>query len=643
MPGIFGFVSERPLDDAPGLARAMGALLSSHHHQRASAICAPRWALGATWTPGQQLAPEPVATADGRGWAVATGEVYPTGEAATAPPAAPLPAVLPALSAGRPEQLAKVNGQFAAAVVDAASAAVTLVCDRYGLHALYWTQRDGLFAFASEAKALLALPGVGRELDPDGLAASLLLGEHFSDTSLLAGVKIAPAAARLRSSGGPPSIEAWWRTRYSCALARTPPAEAAREAGRRFRRAVDRQTADALRIGVPLSGGLDSRICLAAVPPERRHAVTAFTWGDQGCLDRTFAAAAARRCGVGHLDYDYRYQALVEGAARGAWITDGLAGATDFHVLSYVDDLAERSDVILNGFAGDVLLGGNFHWRSVRGLPPSRLADATFAKRNDALPLAEAERCLRGPVLDAARGLPASFASTYRAHAQEDPLGALDAFLLDSRIRRWTSFGTQLLRSRLVSRAPFYDNDFFDLVAEVPPAWRTEHRFYRQVMLQAFPEVARVGWQTTGFPASWPPQVFRPIGTLLRRGLGLVERLTGGAIQSPYPVARLARAFRGPLARRIRADLFDGPGPHWEVFDRAAGLRAWEELQAGADRRAKLVGVLLSLRFFLAQCQGDRQPPPLGPERVEVAEAPPVGAARRTSPGGGSLGQGDEP
>ena len=58
------------------------------------------------------------------------------------------------------------------------------------------------------------------------------------------------------------------------------------------RGAADRGKA---RIGIPLSGGLDSRICLAAVPEERRGGVTAFTWGDPGCLDRVFARSTARR------------------------------------------------------------------------------------------------------------------------------------------------------------------------------------------------------------------------------------------------------------------------------------------------------------------------------------------------------------
>ena len=77
---------------------------------------------------------------------------------------------------------------------------------------------------------------------------------------------------------------------------------AAEEAGRLFRRWVARQTAGNDRIGVPLSGGLDSRICLAGVPADRARDVTSFTWGDRGCLDRIFARQTARRCGVRHHD-----------------------------------------------------------------------------------------------------------------------------------------------------------------------------------------------------------------------------------------------------------------------------------------------------------------------------------------------------
>ena len=166
MPGIFGFVSERPLPDSAGLARAMGSLLSSHGDQRSSAACGPNWGLGATWIPGQQRDPEPVASPDRRTWSVANGEVYPCGDAPEAPPAAPGPAIREALAAGDPGRLAQLNGQFAAAVIDPTKGTAEVVCDRYGLHQFFWVQRDGIFAFASELKALLAIPGVGSENRP---------------------------------------------------------------------------------------------------------------------------------------------------------------------------------------------------------------------------------------------------------------------------------------------------------------------------------------------------------------------------------------------------------------------------------------------------------------------------------------------
>jgi asparagine synthetase B (glutamine-hydrolysing) len=626
VPGVFGFVSRRPLADAPGLARAMGALLSSDERQRSTAVCGEAWALGATFTPGLELDPAPAPSP--AGWSVVTGEVYPSGDAPASPPASARPALVEALGAGEPARLASVNGQFAGALLDPARGVVSLACDRHALQALYWVQRDDLFAFASELKALLAVPGVGRDLDPEGLAAFLMLGEHFSDTTLLAGVRIAPAASWVRSDGGPPRTDVWWQVRYPGSLRAAEEEDAAREAGRRFRRAVERQTTGPARVGVPLSGGLDSRICLAAIPAERARTVTSFTWGDPGCLDRVFARATARACGTRHRDLDYRYDALVAQAARGAWIVDGLAGATDFHVLPYLDDLAADADVVLNGFAGDALLGGNFHWRRVRGLAPEAVAHATFAKRNDVLAPEETTAILHPGARGACADLRATYARAFLAHQQEDALGTLDAFLLDSRVRRWTSFGTQLLRARVVSRAPFYDADFFDLVATVPPDWRTDHRFYRKVLLSTFPAVARIGWQTTGAPAAWPPALFRPVGTVARRGLGALERLTGGRLRSPFPVARLAKAYRGRLAAPLHAALFEGAGPHWEVVERRAGERIWQELQAGRDDRAKTVGVLLTLRHFLAQARGDRAPPPLPAARVEVTPAGAAGAAR---------------
>src|SRR5215471_21189717 len=62
-----------------------------------------------------------------------------------------------------------VSGMFGAAIWDKRRRRLILVRDRLGQKPLYYTEMNGGFAFASEAKALLQLPFVSAELDTDVL------------------------------------------------------------------------------------------------------------------------------------------------------------------------------------------------------------------------------------------------------------------------------------------------------------------------------------------------------------------------------------------------------------------------------------------------------------------------------------------
>ncbi len=620
MPGIFGFISAKPLEDGREILKRMGALLSPPRAPRARAVFGGRWGLGAAWIEGLQADPEPTFDGDKKVWSVAAGEIYAGGEASQAPPGSPRPAILEALDRGDPGSLARVNGAFSGAVFDPSRGTLSAVTDRYGLQLLYYTWAGGVFAFASEMKALTALPGAIRGLDPPGLASFLVLGEHFDDATLLEGVKAAPRGALLESGGGEPSVKSWWSFRFPGDLEKTPPREAALEAGRLFKQAVERQVRDRPRLGIPLSGGLDSRICLAALPGGTGK-VSTFTWGDPGCLDRRIAARLAARFGADHHDYDYRYEGPLEMGPLGVWWADGQAGFSDYHFLPFLEDLERRCDVVLNGFAGDVILGGNFHKRAVRDLPPDQAGPVLFREKNDAIPAETAGSVLLGEEASlAAREMESRYARRLEEHYEGDLLGALDAFLLDTRARRWTSFGTQMLRTRLLSRAPFYDNDFFDFLARVPPRWRTRHRFYREVLLLHFREAASLPWETTGFPASWPPGVFRPLGGAARAFLERVERFTGGRIRSPYPVARIAASYRGPLAPLFGKTILDGSSPVRSLVRGDFIDRIWKETLSGTNRWAKTLGLLLALHWFHRVFLETPPPPFLEAEEVEVLD-----------------------
>src|SRR5437763_6203542 len=97
----------------------------------------------------------------------------------------------------------RLHGMFALALWDASRERLVLARDRLGKKPLLWTRlADGTFAFASELKALLRLPDLPREVDPEVLDAYLALGYVPPNASPLRGVPRLPPASLLVLAGG---------------------------------------------------------------------------------------------------------------------------------------------------------------------------------------------------------------------------------------------------------------------------------------------------------------------------------------------------------------------------------------------------------------------------------------------------------
>ena len=164
----------------------------------------------------------------------------------------------------------KFNGMFAFVVHDIRNRVLFGARDRMGKKPFYYYHKDGLFAFASEPKALLQHPCVKREIDPQA-AARYLLHEFvpaphaiFKDMHKLAGGQ----SLIYKLTTDKLAVETYWDMPF---VGQPAPADnlSEDEWGERIRstleNAVRRRLVSDVPLGVFLSGGIDSSAITAAM------------------------------------------------------------------------------------------------------------------------------------------------------------------------------------------------------------------------------------------------------------------------------------------------------------------------------------------------------------------------------------------
>jgi len=85
--------------------------------------------------------------------------------------------------------LEKINGMFSLAIRDEVKDLLLLARDRIGMKSCYYSSDKDYFAFGSEVKALLELPGVNAELYPPALIEYCTYQNILTEKTLFRGIK----------------------------------------------------------------------------------------------------------------------------------------------------------------------------------------------------------------------------------------------------------------------------------------------------------------------------------------------------------------------------------------------------------------------------------------------------------------------
>lgn len=287
------------------------------------------------------------------------------------------PSYLVHLSEDEPSFPASLNGRFHGLLADRRRGTAMLFNDRYGMHRVYYHESKDSFYFAAEAKAILAVRPELRRIDSRSLGEFVSCGAVLENRTHFEGIQILPPASawtfrngsvRQKNSYFDPKE---WEDQEPLALE-----PYYRELRATFVQNLPRYFAGRERIGMSLTGGLDTRMILAC-RESAPGSLPCYTFGSMfhENEDVRVARRVAEICHQPHQVLTAGQEFLSQFrnyAERAVYLTDGCVDVSRAPDLYLNERAHEIAPVRMTGLYGGELL------RGFRAFKPSQPAENLY-------------------------------------------------------------------------------------------------------------------------------------------------------------------------------------------------------------------------------------------------------------------------
>jgi len=380
-----------------------------------------------------------------------------------------------------------LRGIFAFAIWNAPERALFLARDRSGIKPLHLMRHAGDLYFASEAKALLGVPGATRRLDLVGYLGGDEVDPLFERTSFRGIVQLG-AGCSLNARQGELKPRRYWSYQPDDSGAVLSSSSLAERFGDLFEDAVRSQLVSDVPIAASLSGGVDSAAVVAAIARLGRPDIQTYTVAFEG--DRTrdveHARIVARELGIGATEVPCVFGSnTVDQFRRIAWLAEGefdLGYVARYELARKV--YSDGAKVLLTGQGIDEILTGYYpSYADYRRASLTRMLRTRLMPTYRGFPLFE-ERILdevsMNPELD--RELVAPSGSRTMAEVTAAQLRADHSRLSSGMLRFEDRMG---MGGHVEVRVPFLDHPLLEFCASLPESSRVEMFTQKKILRDA--------------------------------------------------------------------------------------------------------------------------------------------------------------
>jgi asparagine synthase (glutamine-hydrolysing) len=396
------------------------------------------------------------------------------------------------------------NGVFCMAILDLHVKKLFLLNDRLGLYPHYYHYSGGRFIFSCEIKGILCDKSVPKKLDWVALAQFIRFQRLLGPRTFFEDFYLLPYGSILSFdiTTGSLVVDHYWDFDQIPEWPRGATfQDAVDETSRLLNASISNCIQGDEKVGVYLSGGLDSRTILG-IASSMRPGIPSLTYGVPNCWDSVYAQRIARKTRSPHTFIPIE---------NGKWVpdyvdyhletTEGLITWTHSHAALTLSPARELMDVNLTGFYGDGLIGG----RAFQVAPdilhvPDDIASVVqcfkYYSQSFAWPgINEGEeRLLFLPeIFKKIQGL--AFESLRTEFSKFSHLNIpkqFEYFVSINHSTRLTNMTEVFKRPYFEVRYPFCNNDLIDFVFSMPINYRISDKLYLAVINNIIPKLAWV-------------------------------------------------------------------------------------------------------------------------------------------------------
>ncbi len=392
----------------------------------------------------------------------------------------------------------KLNGSYNILIIDEESEEITLVSDRYGTRPLVYAESSVGFAISYSSDLLVGIGVIEKKLNENLVANALSFSRvWYNDETFYQGVKCLKGGSILK-----------WSKKQSVRVSKFPVHKlyqnekpSISKLASIFKEVIS-DFQNVPNLGISLSGGLDSRILLAS-----GFSGSSFTWGYR--LENDEIQLAKQCADTAKIPWSFIQltpEDFLDINCQGDLLREGLDLFVQSYGLKAYQEVSNSGITgLMTGLALDATLAGSYNPKHIDEASLAKVKDFAFSRMEYFDPCLR-EKLLRSSHIKSRIENIESEVTNYIVdnYKENNAFSSISDFFFEHRVRRCIFQRQFWQRAFVEDYIPTFDNRLVDYIELFSLEERTEHKVFRELLLELNSDLADIDYQGTNIPPSVP-------------------------------------------------------------------------------------------------------------------------------------------